>query len=110
VVTDEDDVAHEHFPLVAGYVYCSPAHLRVREGKRVQNLKLHTVGGLRQQARARGLEDPPREQYGAIQAPGGKFTTVTVEATRNAVVIKERGWKFTRMRSSRARPLPIATP
>ena len=91
-------------------VYCSPARLRVREGGKTRNLRLHTVDGLRQQARARGLDDTPREQYGAIEEPGRKFTSVTVEATRNEVVIKERSWKFTRMRSSRARPLPIATP
>jgi hypothetical protein len=91
-------------------VYCSPARLRVREGKTTRDLKLYTVDGLRQQARARGLDDTPREQYGAIEEPHGKFTTVTVEATRDAVVIRERGWKFTRMRSSRAPRVPNATP
>jgi hypothetical protein len=75
-------------------VYCSPARLRVRENGKVQNLLLYTVDGLRQQARARGLDDVPRTQYGAIRAPDGKFSTVTVQATRDAVVIPERGWTF----------------
>jgi len=63
----------------------------------VRRLRLHTVDGLRQQARARGLDDTPREQYGAIEEPGGKFTNVTVKATRREVVIEERGWKFVRV-------------
>ena len=29
---------------------------------------------------------------------GGKFTNVTVEATRGEVVVKERGWRFERVR------------
>jgi hypothetical protein len=81
-------------------VYCSPARLRVREGRKLRRLRLHTVDGLRQQARARGLDDAPREQYGAIEEPGGKFTTVTVKATRREVVIEERGWTFRRVRGA----------
>ena len=79
-------------------VYCSPARLRMRSKGKLQRLRLHTVDGLRQQARARGLDHTPREQYGAIEQPGGKFTTVTVKATRREVVIEERGWRFRRVR------------
>src|SRR5207247_5383401 len=46
-------------------VYCSPARLLVHpRGQRPLALVLHSVDGLRQQARARGLDDVPREQYG----------------------------------------------
>lgn len=72
-------------------VYCSPAHIR-RGGKRYL---LHTVDGLRQQARSRGLDDVPREQYGALQA-GKKFREVTVKATRDEVKLEELGWSFKR--------------
>ena len=54
------------------------------------------MDGLRQQARGRGLDDVPRTQYGAIEE-GGKFTEpVTVQATRDEVVVEERGWRFSR--------------
>jgi hypothetical protein len=56
---------------------------------------LHHVDGLRQQARSRGLDDVPRTQYGAIEEKG-KFTEVTVQATRDEVVIEELGWTFSR--------------
>ena len=72
-------------------VYCSPARIRMDGGK----LRLHHVDGLRQQARSRGLDDVPRTQYGAIEEKG-KFTEVTVQATRDEVVIEELGWTFSR--------------
>lgn len=77
--------------------YCSPAHLRIREDGRTRNLLLHHVDGLRQTPRARGLDDVPREQYGALEGPRGKFESVTVRATRATVRIVERGWTFTRV-------------
>jgi hypothetical protein len=78
-------------------VYCSPARLDVQEsGGPVQQMTLHTVDGLRQTERARGLDDVPREQYAAIERPDGSFQTVTVEATRDHIVIPELGWTFTR--------------
>jgi hypothetical protein len=79
-------------------VYCSPARLRVREGGEVRRLRLHHVDGLRQSARARGLDDVPREQYGAIEGPPGEFEEVTVQATREEIVLEERGWRFERVR------------
>ncbi|HYH58648.1 MAG TPA: hypothetical protein VD790_05465 [Thermoleophilaceae bacterium] len=72
-------------------VYCSPARIRVGD----EIVRLHHVDGLRQQARARGLDDIPRTQYGAVE-DGGKFTEVTVQATRDRVVVEELGWTFTR--------------
>ena len=72
-------------------VYCSPARIR-RDGK---TLLLHHVDGLRQQARGRGLDDVPRTQYGAVEEDG-KFTDVTVQATRDEVTIEELGWTFSR--------------
>ena len=56
---------------------------------------LHHVDGLRQQARGRGLDDVPRTQYGAVEEDG-KFTDVTVQATRDEVTIEELGWTFSR--------------
>jgi hypothetical protein len=77
-------------------VYCSPATLRV-DGK---NLILHNIDGLRQSARARGLDDSPREEYGDIEVPkrygGPRFTDVTLEVTAHQLQIKELGWTFTR--------------
>jgi hypothetical protein len=72
-------------------VYCSPA--RIRRGRRT--VVLHHVDGLRQQGRGRGLDDVPRTQYGAVEERG-KFTDVTVQATRDQVVIEELGWTFKR--------------
>jgi hypothetical protein len=77
-------------------VYCSPARLVVREGGEVTRLRLHHVDGLRQQARGRGLDDVPREQYGAIEGPAGEFEPATVSATRDEIVLEERGWSFTK--------------
>ncbi len=78
-------------------VYCSPASLTIRNaGGPTRQLTLHTVDGLRQTTRARGLDDVPRQQYGAIEYPSGRFETVTVLATRNQIVIPEHGWVFKR--------------
>jgi hypothetical protein len=73
-------------------VYCSPARIRMDDGRIV---KLHHVDGLRQQARGRGLDDVPRTQYGAVE-DRGKFTTATIQATRDKVVVEELGWTFSR--------------
>jgi hypothetical protein len=77
--------------LINFNVYCSPARIR-RDG---HTLLLHHVDGLRQQARGRGLDDVPRMQYGAIEEDG-KFTEVTVQATRDEVTLEELGWTFSR--------------
>jgi hypothetical protein len=77
-------------------VYCSPSHLKVREGGKTTRYLLHSVDGLRQAPRARGLDDQPREQYAALEGPPGHFRTVTVHATRSQVVVDELGWTFER--------------
>jgi hypothetical protein len=77
--------------------YCSPARLHVQEGGVTKEYLLHTVDGLRQQARGRGLDDVPREQYAALEGPPGKFETVTVRATRSELVIPEKNWTFQRV-------------
>ena len=77
-------------------VYCSPAHLRIREHGTAKRYLLHTADALRQAPRARGLDDQPREQYGALEGPPGHFEEVTVHATRSAVVVDELGWTFER--------------
>jgi hypothetical protein len=81
-------------------VYCSPARLRVVERRAARDELLHSVDGLRQQVRARGLDHVPRVQNGAIEGPKGRFTATTVTATRSEVVIDARGWRFT--------PAPLA--
>ena len=79
-------------------VYCSPARLRITDGDGTRVVRLHHVDGLRQQARARGLDDVPREQSGAIEASDGTLTPITLEATRDAVTIEPVGWTFKRVR------------
>ena len=71
--------------------FCSPS--RVHVGGRT--LILHHVDGLRQQPRSAGLDDNPREQYGAIE-DHGKFTTVTLEATSHELRVSPVGWDFRR--------------
>jgi hypothetical protein len=75
-------------------VYCSPARLTVREGGERIRYLLHTADALRQAPRGRGLDDQPREQYGALEGPPGDFRTVTVHATRSQVTLDELGWTF----------------
>jgi hypothetical protein len=80
--------------------YCSPARLRVRSSGRTRTYVLHHVDGLRQQPRGRGLDTQPREQYGALERDG-HFQLVTVLATRDAIELEERGWRFTRVPRAR---------
>jgi hypothetical protein len=98
--------------LVDFNAYCSPARLRVKpKGARKSfDLILHNVDGLRQQPRARGLDDVPREQYGQLEVPprllkrafvrdelnGNRLTAVTVSATATDVRLEELGWTFSR--------------
>lgn len=82
-------------------VYCSPAKLIVRDGGEISRLRLHHVDGLRQQVRGRGLDEVPREQAGAIEGPPGTFENVTVQATRDEILIEERGWTFERVEAGR---------
>lgn len=51
-------------------ITCSPARLRVQLGPKTRvDLRLHSVDGLRLIARASGLDDTPRAQYGAVEVP-----------------------------------------
>jgi hypothetical protein len=100
--------------LVNLNVYCTPARLRIRPAgaRRSYDLVLHHVDGLRQQPRARGLDDVPREQYGNVEVPaklltrafpreklgGRRFTTVTVEVTASELRLEELGLTFRRKR------------
>jgi len=53
---------------------CSPATLRVTIATgRTVDLVLHTSDGLRQETRAHGLDDTPREYNGAIEVPRTLF-------------------------------------
>ena len=92
--------------------YCSPARLRIRPrgAKKSFDLILHNVDGLRQQPRARGLDDTPREQYGEIEVPpkllkrgfvqqqlgGRRFTDTSLKADGNEVAIETLGWTLRR--------------
>lgn len=75
-------------------VYCSPATLRIREGGHQRTVTLHHLDGLRQQVRGRGIDDTPREQFGAIEGPRGRFEPVSLRITREELVLVERGWRF----------------
>jgi hypothetical protein len=91
-------------------VHCSPARLRVGVA-RPFTLKLHSVDGLRQQPRAAGLDNVPREFYGDVEVPkrllgrgfvkrrlgGRRHTKVTLEVTRNELRITELGLTLKRV-------------
>ena len=61
-------------------------------------MRLHHVDGLRQQARARGLDDVPREQYAALARPGRNFQRVTLLAKRDEIRVDDLAWVFRRPR------------
>ena len=79
--------------------YCSPAHIEIHEGGQVRTVTFHHVDGLRQVERARGLDDEPRLQFGALEWPSGKLEqNFPVYATRDAIEIPLLGWTFKRER------------
>jgi hypothetical protein len=85
--------------------YCSPAHLRVSLGNgAAADLILHSVDGLRQTPRGRGLDANPRSYDGVIEVPPGvraprlrdfvegtlggrRFTRTKLEATTGELTI-----------------------
>ena len=83
-----------------------------RRGVTLAALILHAIDGLRQQPRASGLDDVPREFNGDIEVPkrlqgrpfvrsrlgGRRFTDVTLEVTARELQVKELGWTFRRRR------------
>jgi hypothetical protein len=87
--------------------YCSPAQLRITENGKTRMAKLHVVDALRQDVRARGLDDNPRDYYGAIEDPPGKFETVSVKATTTEVVVPEKNWTFKRVEPAKPRAMRV---
>ena len=64
---------------------CSPANLRVRVAPGLPlDLMLHSSDGLRQDTRARGLDDIPREYNGAIEVPRALFGSLSRRDPRPA--------------------------
>jgi len=98
-------------------LHCSPSRLRIRPpgARRPLDLILHAIDGLRQQPRASGLDNVPREMYGDIEVPkkllgrpfvrsalgGRRFTDVTLEVTAGQLQVKELGWTFKRQPAPR---------
>ncbi len=79
--------------------YCSPAHIEIHQGGGVSHITLHHVDGLRQAERARGLDDEPRLQFGALEWPSGEIEQdLQVLATTDAIEIPALGWRFERRR------------
>jgi hypothetical protein len=88
------DDGTRHAVLEDFNVYCSPARLTVREGATTRTFVLHHLDGIRQQVRGRGLDETPRTQTGAIEGPPGHFEPVTLRATREEILLEERGWRL----------------
>jgi hypothetical protein len=102
--------------------HCSPARLEVRlDGAAPFALRLHAIDSIRQQPRSRDLDDRPLHLSGAVEVPaalladlprrdaatrgfvarhlqGRRFTPVDVDATRDAIVVRQLGWRFERAR------------
>jgi hypothetical protein len=108
--------------------YCSPSRLRVSFGPRASaDLVLHSVDGLRQTPRGRGLDANPRGYDGVIEVPehllahvdqqdprvrafiegnlgGRRFTSSPIEATTQALTIDALHVTLRRTDSMRSRP------
>jgi hypothetical protein len=77
--------------------YCSPAHIRIHQDGETRTVVFHHVDGLRQVERARGLDDEPRLQFGALEWPSGRIQQdLQVFATADGIKIPALGWTFTR--------------
>jgi hypothetical protein len=98
---------------------CSPATLRVHVAPGLPlDLVLHSSDGLRQETRARGLDDTPREYNGAIEVPrrvldsldrsdprlrawieehlgGGRFATAPLAVTATRMRFVAQCWELT---------------
>lgn len=66
--------------------YCSPAILRVRAGGDTLDLTLHSIDGLRQERRARGITTDPHGYRSAIEVPASMW------ASRGALSADARGF------------------
>ena len=71
---------------------CSPAHLRVRvaPGKPL-DLVLHTADGMRQETRAHGLDDTPREYNGALKVRAAVLARMPADDPRRAWIDSHLG-------------------
>ena len=94
---------------------CSPAKLRVQVAPGATlDLILHSSDGLRQETRARGLDDTPREYNGAVEVPlelraldprlrawvdthlgGRRITTAPIAATQTRIRFLAQCWALT---------------
>ena len=77
---------------------CSPAHLNIDFGSGVHlGLVLHSTDGIRQEMRARGLTDVPREYNGAIEIPQATFDRLSTlpQRVREWVAANLSGRRFT---------------
>lgn len=82
---------------------CSPATLRVTLAPGVAlDLLLHTSDGLRQETRARGLDDTPREYNGAIEVPRATFASLDRRDPR------VRAWVAAQLGGRRIATAPVA--
>ncbi len=73
---------------------CSPAHLRVTlPGQPPLELLFHTGDGLRQETRANGLDDTPREYNGAIEVPAKTFAELPSGDPRRLWIERALGGK-----------------
>lgn len=112
---------------------CSPAHLTIDFGAGVRlNLLLHSTDGMRQEIRARGLNDVPRNYNGAIEIPRatfdrlpgmpapvrawvaanlspGRFTTSPIAVTSTRLRSLAQCWQLT-LDGRPARPDQLAVP
>jgi len=81
---------------------CSPARLQVTVAPgTVLHLLLHSADGLRQETRARGLDDIPREYNGAIEVPRSTFAQLRDGDPRKA-------WINTHLGGRRIATAPLA--
>jgi hypothetical protein len=82
---------------------CSPARLRVSVAPDLAlDLLLHTSDGLRQETRAHGLDDTPREYNGAIEVPRATFASLARRDPRL------RGWIEANLGGRRITTAPVA--
>lgn len=79
---------------------CSPVHLQVSLGGHEHlDLLLHLADGLRQETRARGLDDTPREYNGALEVPAAAWRTLSPAA---------RAWVDSALGGQRVVTAPVA--
>jgi hypothetical protein len=92
---------------------CSPVRLRVSLGGETLELRLHLSDGMRQETRAKGLDDTPREYNGALEVlgwgrlsarakawvdanlGGQRLTTAPVALTTTRLRFLEQCWQLT---------------